>query len=412
MIMGTRRFWESQADGEGKILEGMIEATEVAGAVSRLQERGLVPLRVATPGPQRTGLASISLPSLDFRSKIGRKDILILTQELSTLLAAGLPLDRSLSILGELSENPRLKAVVGDILQSVQRGKSLAESLAEHPKVFEPLYVNMVKAGEVGGVLDSVLQRLTEYLESATELRDEVRSAMIYPIVLLATSFGSVTILLTYVLPKFQTIFSQGGQTLPFSARVMMGLSNALRAYWWVGILLAIAGGFAFAHWVRTPEGRLAWDRFRLRVVLIGDLTRKVAVARFARTLGTLLRRGVPMLQALDIVRDVAGNVVLSEAVDEVKAGVRGGAGVAGPLSRSGVFPQLALQMIGVGEETGRLDDMLVQVADYFDKDVRNTVKSLTALLEPVLLLVGGVVVAFVVLSMFSAITSVNNMPF
>ena len=163
---------------------------------------------------------------------------------------------------------------------------------------------------------------------------------------------------------------------------------------------------------MRTPEGRLAWDRFRLRVVLIGDLTRKVAVARFARTLGTLLRSGVPMLQALDIVRDVAGNVVLSEAVDEVKAGVRGGAGVAGPLSRSGVFPQLALQMIGVGEETGRLDDMLVQVADYFDKDVRNTVKSLTALLEPVLLLVGGVVVAFVVLSMFSAITSVNNMPF
>lgn len=406
------QFQYRAADGEGKVLEGMIEASEVAAAVSRLQERGLVPLRVAEPSPERSGLASISLPQISFKKRVKRKDLLILTHELSTLLAAGLPLDRSLSILSELSENPEMKAVVSDILQSVQRGKSLAESLAEHPKVFEPLYINMVKAGEIGGVLDQVLQRLTDYLESATELRDEVRSAMIYPVILLITSFVSVTILLTYVLPKFQSIFTQSGGTLPFSARVMMGMSDAMRSYWWVGILFAVAVGVGFTHWIRTPAGRLTWDRFRLKVFLLGDLARKVAVARFARTLGTLLRSGVPMLQALDIVRDVSGNVVLAEAVDEVKVGVRGGAGVAGPLSHSGVFPQLALQMISVGEETGRLDDMLVQVADYFDKDVRNTVKSLTALVEPVLLLGGGVVVAFVVLSMFSAITSVNNMPF
>lgn len=406
------QFQYRAADGEGKVLEGMIEAAEVSAAVSRLQERGLVPLKVAEPSPERSGLASLSLPEISFKKRIKNKDLLVLTHELSTLLSAGLPLDRSLQILGELSENPQMKSVVGDILQSVQRGKSLAESLAEHPKVFEPLYINMVKAGEIGGVLDTVLQRLTEYLESATELRDEVRSAMVYPVILLVTSFVSVTILLTYVLPKFQTMFTQGGQTLPFTARMMMGMSDMMRSYWWVGLLLTIAAVVGFTHWVRTPAGRYQWDRFKLRAILFGELTKKVAVARFARTLGTLLRSGVPMLQALEIVRDVAGNVVLAEAVDEVKVGVRGGAGVAGPLSHSGVFPPLALQMISVGEETGRLDDMLVQVADYFDRDVRTTVKSLTSLVEPVLLLVGGVVVAFVVLSMFSAITSVNNMPF
>lgn len=406
------QFQYRAADGEGKILEGLIEASEVSAAAARLQERGLTPLRVAEPSPERSGLASLSLPDISFKKRIKSKDLLVLTHELSTLLSAGLPLDRSLQILGELSENPEMKVVVADILQSVQRGKSLAESLAEHPKVFEPLYINMVKAGEVGGVLDTVLQRLTEYLESATELRDEVRSAMVYPVILLVTSFVSVTILLTYVLPKFQSMFTQGGQTLPFTARMMMGLSEMMRDYWWVGLFVTVAGAIGFTHWVRTPAGRLQWDRFKIKVVLLGELTKKVAVARFARTLGTLLRSGVPMLQALDIVKDVAGNVVLEQAIEEVKVGVRGGAGVAGPLSHSGAFPPLALQMISVGEETGRLDDMLVQVADYFDRDVRTTVKSLTSLVEPVLLLVGGVVVAFVVLSMFSAITSVNNMPF
>jgi general secretion pathway protein F len=292
----------------------------------------------------------------------------------------------------------------------VQRGKSLAEALAQHPKVFPPLYVNMVKAGEIGGVLDHVLQRLTEYLERANELRDEVRSAMVYPLILLVTAFVSVTILLTYVLPKFGSIFAQAGQSLPFSARMLLAVSEAMRSYWWAGILLGGLGVFGFTHWVRTPSGRLRWDQIKLRIVLIGDLTRKVAVARFARTLGTLLRSGVPMLQALDIVREVAGNLVLAQAIDEVKVGVRGGSGVAGPLSHSAVFPPLALQMISVGEETGKLDEMLVQVAEYFDKEVRQQVRRLTSLLEPALLLVGGVVVAFVVLSMFSAIFSINNM--
>jgi general secretion pathway protein F len=405
------QFQYRATDAEGKILEGVIEAAERNAAVARLQDRGLIPLRVAEPTAQRSGIASISLPSISWKRGVRPRDLLVFTHEMSTLLAAGMPLDRSLSILADLSERPEMKRIVADVLQSVQRGKSLAEALAQHPKVFPPLYVNMVKAGEIGGVLDHVLQRLTEYLERANELRDEVRSAMVYPFILLFTAFVSVTVLLTYVLPKFGAIFAQAGQSLPFSARMLLGVSDAMRSYWWAGIIVAGLATFGFMHWVRTPAGRLRWDHFKLRIVLIGDLTRKVAVARFARTLGTLLRSGVPMLQALDIVREVAGNLVLAEAIDEVKVGVRGGSGVAGPLSHSAVFPPLALQMISVGEETGKLDEMLVQVAEYFDKEVRQQVRRLTSLLEPALLLVGGVVVAFVVLSMFSAIFSINNMP-
>ena len=405
------QFQYRAADGDGKILEGTIEAGEASSAVARLQDRGLVPLRVAEAGAKRTGLASISLPTLSLARGVRTRDLLIFTHEMSTLLASGLPLDRSLSILSELSERAEMKRVVGDVLQSVQRGKSLAEALAAHPKVFPPLYINMVKAGEIGGVLDSVLLRLTDYLERADELRDEVRSAMIYPVILTLVAMGSVTILLTYVLPKFATIFSQAGQALPFSTRILLGMSDAMRSYWWAMILVMVAAGFGATHWTRTPAGRLQWDSIKLRIVLVGDLLRKLAVARFARTLGTLLRSGVPMLQALDIVKDVTGNVVIGQAIEEVKVGVRGGSGVAGPLSHTAAFPPLALQMISVGEETGKLDEMLVQVADYFDKEVRQQVKRLTSLLEPALLLVGGVVVAFVVLSMFSAIFSINNMP-
>lgn len=407
--MATYQYRATDADGQ--ILEGTIEAAEVGAAVARLQDRGLIPLRVSEPSPARSGLASISLPSLRWRRGVKTRDLLVLTHELSTLLAAGLPLDRSLSILAELSESAELKRVARDVLQSVQRGKSLAEALAAHPRVFEPLYVNMVKAGEVGGVLDAVLERLTDYLERADELRQEVRSAMVYPTILLLTSFASVTVLLAYVLPKFASIFAQTGQALPLSTRFLMGASDLIRFYWWAGLLVAVAAWLAGAHYVRTPAGRLRWDGAKLRLVLLGDLVRKVEVARFARTLGTLLKSGVPMLQALDIVRDVSGNVVLSQSIDEVKVGVRGGSGMAAPLSHGGVFPPLAIQMISVGEETGRLDEMLVQVAEYFDKEVRQEVKRLTGLLEPVLLLVGGVVVGFVVLSMFSAIFSVNNMP-
>ncbi len=407
------QFHYRAADGDGRVVEGTIDASARAQAAARLQERGLVPLQVDDAATAGTGgVLQFKLPQLAaLRNRVGRGDLLVLTHELSTLLAAGLPLDRSLQILAELSENKETQRVVSDVLQSVQRGKSLAEALSHHPRVFEPLYVGMVRAGEIGGVLDVVLARLTEYLERATELRDEVRSAMVYPVILLTTSMASVMVLLVYVLPKFTAIFTQGGAALPLSARFLLAASDGMRTWWWLGLLLSGLGAVAFTRWLRTKAGRLRWDRFRLEAPLLGDLARKVAVARFARTLGTLLNSGVPMLQSLEIVREVSANVVLEAAIDEVKSGVRGGAGMAGPLSHTGVFPALALQMIAVGEETGRLDQMLVSVADYFDKEVRQRLQRLTGMLEPLLLVFGGLVVGFVVLSMFSAIFSMNNMP-
>src|SRR5690606_12509641 len=222
------QFQYRASDAEGQILEGVIEAAERSAAVARLQDRGLIPLRVAEPTAKGSGLASISLPTISFKRRIKSRDLLIFTHELSTLLAAGLPLDRSLSILTGPSDAPGRRRVVRDVLQPVQRGKSLAEALGAHPKVFEPLYVNMVKAGEIGGVLDQVLLRLTDYLERADELRQEVRSAMVYPAILLITSILSVTILLTYVLPKFASIFTQSGQAMPLSTRILMGTSDAM----------------------------------------------------------------------------------------------------------------------------------------------------------------------------------------
>src|SRR5215471_7019455 len=253
------QFQYRAADGDGKILEGTIEAGEASLAVSRLQDRGLIPLRVTEAGKARGGIGSISLPTISFKRGVRGRDLLIFTHELSTLLGSGLPLDRSLSILTELAERPEMKRVVADILQSVQRGKSLAEAMAQHPKVFQPLYVNMVKAGEIGGVLDAVLLRLTEYLERADELRDEVRSALVYPVILTIVAMGSVTILLTYVLPKFAAIFSQAGQALPTSTRVLLGLSDAMRSYWWAGILIVLGLSFACSNFIKTPGGRLQW---------------------------------------------------------------------------------------------------------------------------------------------------------
>lgn len=410
------QFQYRAADPEGKVVEGTIEAAEVAGVVARLQDRGLIPIKIGSPGSggkvKAGGATSrIALPKMPaFRRRLSQKDLLILTQELSTLLTAGLPLDRSLATLIELSNTPELKAIAGEVLSAVRGGKSLADAMAQH-KFFPVLYVNMIRAGEIGGFLDVVMQRLLEYLERSQEVRDEARAALAYPVVLLCAMGASMIVLLTYVLPKFSSLFTDMGQTLPMSARITMAASDALRNYWWALVAILVGIGFAFRYWVRTPQGRWAWDGFTLRVLVVGDVLRKAEVAKIARTLGTLLKSGVPMIQALGIVKEISGNVVVGRALGEVEVGVREGAGISEPLARSGAFPPLAVQMIAVGEETGRLDDMLLRTADYFDREVRVRVQQFTRILEPVLILVMGVAVGFVVVSMLSAIFAVNDLP-
>lgn len=410
------QFQYRAADPEGKVVEGTMEAAEAASVVARLQDRGLIPIRVGASGggaraKAAPGARRIALPNLPvLRRRLGGRDLLIITQELSTLLGAGLPLDRSLTTLGELSDNPEQKAIVGEVLSAVRGGKSFAEALAQH-RFFPPLYVNMIRAGEVGGFLEQVMQRLVEYLERAQELRDEARSALAYPVVLTGAMGLSMVVLLTYVLPKFSSLFEDMGRTLPLSARVVLAVSDALRGYWWAGVLAIALAVFGFRRWVSTPQGRWTFDQWKLRVVMLGPVLRKMEVAKIARTLGTLLKSGVPMIQALGIVKEIAGNQVVGRAIGEVEVGVREGAGVAEPLARSGAFPPLAIQMISVGEETGKLDDMLLRVADYFDREVRVKVQQFTRLLEPILILVMGVAVGFVVVSMLSAIFSVNDLP-
>jgi general secretion pathway protein F len=416
------QFQYRAADPEGKVVEGTIEAAEVAGVVARLQDRGLIPIKIGAPGSvgkakggAKAGAgattARIAMPKMPaFRRRLTQKDLLILTQELSTLLTAGLPLDRSLATLIELSHSPELKVIAGEVLTSVRGGKSLGDAMAQH-EFFPVLYVNMIRAGELGGFLDVVLQRLLEYLERSQEVRDEARAALAYPVVLLCAMGASMIVLLTYVLPKFSTLFTDMGRTLPLQARIVMGVSDALRNYWYVFIAVIAITWFSFRYWVRTPAGRWAWDGFKLRVIVLGDVIRKAEVAKIARTLGTLLKSGVPMIQALGIVKEISGNLVVQRALGEVEVGVREGAGVSEPLAQSGAFPPLAIQMISVGEETGRLDDMLLRTADYFDREVKVRVQQFTRILEPVLILVMGLAVGFVVVSMLSAIFAVNDLP-
>lgn len=402
------QFQYRAVDPQGKVVEGTLEAPEVPSVVARLHDRGLVPITIGT-ATARGARRRVALPTFG-RRRIGRRELLALTQELSALVSAGLPLDRSLATLSELAESPELKRIVTEVLQAVRGGKSLAEALGEH-RVFPAIYVNMIRAGEIGGFLEASLERLTEYLERSQELRDDVRAALTYPIILTAAMGASMVVLLVYVLPKFAMIFDDMGDALPLQARLVLGLSDALRSWWWVIALLGGGAAAALRYAVQTPRGRYEFDQWKLRLLVAGPLLRKMEVASLVRTLGTLLKSGVPLLQALGIVKAIVGNQVIARALGEVEVGAREGAGIAEPFAHSGVFPQLAVQMVAVGEETGRLDELLLKVADHFDREVRVRIQQLTRLLEPVLILVMGLGVGFIVISMLSAIFSINDLP-
>jgi general secretion pathway protein F len=404
-------FQYRAADQAGKIIEGVMEAEVEQSVVSRLHEMGCIPLRIALPGQSAGSVLPMRLPMLN-RRKVSQQQLLQFTQELSTLLSAGLPLDRSLSILGGLIEEKEFSTVLKTILEAVRAGKSLAASMGEHPQVFPKLYVNMIRAGEAGGILESVLRYLAEYLESSQALKEDIKSALIYPMILATAAGLSLVILFIYVIPRFSLIFKDVGKALPWITRAVIEFSNALTQYGWIAFLLvlvAVAGG---VFYVRSPEGKAETDSLLLRVWLIGDLIRKFETARFARTLSALLKGGVPLLDALGTVQGVVANRLLSRALGQVQVRVREGKGMARPLGESGLFPPLALNMIAVGEETGKLEAMLTEVAGYYDQEVKRTTKRLTALLEPALILGMGLIIGVVVVSMLMAIFSINDLPF
>jgi general secretion pathway protein F len=404
-------FQYRAADYSGKVVEGVMDADAEHGVVARLHDMGFVPLRISAPNEAAGRSTSQGVP-LFHRRKVSEKGLLHFTQELSTLLGAGLPLDRSLSVLTNLVEGQEFKTIVGRLLEEVRAGKSLAVAMSEHSDVFPKLYVNMIRAGEAGGILDNVLRHLVEYLERSISLKEDLKSALTYPVILATVAGLSLIVLFVYVIPRFALIFKDIHQAIPFMAKMLIGFSYMLADYGWIAVVLIIVGAAGGSFYVRSPEGKLQWDHWRLNAWLVGDLMRQLEVARFARTLGALLKGGVPLLEALGTVQGVVGNRLIARAIAQVQVRVREGKGMVQPLTESGLFPPLALHMIAVGQETGRLEGMLVSVADHFDQEVKRTTKRLTSLLEPALILGMGLVVGVVVISMLTAIFSINDLPF
>lgn len=385
---------------EGQIVEGVIDAPDESTAINRLKNSGIIPLKIGTSSE---GIKK----KLSLKSSKG--DMLTFTTELSALLSAGLPIDRSLNMLAEISEGKEMKSVIQSILKSIREGSSFSDALQKHPRMFSKLYVNMIRAGEVGGVLDIVLDKLNEFLESSRELKDHVFSAMIYPAILLITGGVSIIILLVYVLPKFSIIFSEMGASLPLPTRALIKFSNIMKSYWWIFLFSAAAGWGAFRNYIRSADGRYRWDAFKLK--LVGDVIIKLETARFTRTLGTLLKSGVPLLQALKNAKDIINNQVIALTIDSVAKGAKEGKGIAVPLSNANVFPPLALSMIKVGEETGQLDTMLLKVASTYEKSLKTAMKRFIGFLEPALILSMGLIIGFIVLSMLMGIFSMTDLP-
>jgi general secretion pathway protein F len=392
----------------GQTVEGSIDGKDEAAVVQSLHQLGYIPIRILPAREKGEGARVFDfLPQ-----RVGIKHLLLFTQELSTLVSAGLPLDRSLSILRSLTENRKLREVIGDILSRIEGGSSLAEALSQHPRIFSRLYVNMIKAGESGGFLDVILSRLAKYLQTMKETQDYLITVLIYPVILTLITGASITILITFVIPRFAKIFADMGQAIPLPTQIVLALSQGFREYWWVGVVIGILLFLGVRGYKREESRRYSWDQFKLSWIGVGNLIRKIEVARFARTLGTLLQSGVPILPALNLVKDISQNLAISRAIGHVHDRLREGKSGAKSLEETGVFPALAVQMIGVGEETGKLEEMLIRVAESYEENVQNTIKRLVSFLEPIIIVVMGLVVGFIVLSILLAIISINEIPF
>jgi len=398
------------ADRRGQTIDGVMEAADARAVVERLQRDAYFPIKVDAQD-QRRRVLGLAWPETG-RGRVAGRDLVSFTQQLATLIEAGLPLDRALAIQAELAPTARLRAITGDVLRSVQGGSSLADALGKHhPRPFSRLYINMVRAGEKGGVLETTLRRLADFLEESQEFRDALVSALIYPVLLTGVGAAAVVFLMAFVIPRFAVIFKDLGATIPLPTLILLEASGAIQRYWWLIALLAVAGILASRMVLSTPRGRLGADRLLLRLPIAGEVIVKTEVARFTRILGTLLRSGVAMIPALTVVKEMQANQVLARAVEGLGDGARRGAGLAQPMAETGVFPPLAVHMVRVGEETGRLDETLLQVAASLESDTRKLVKRLIALAEPCIILVMGVVVGFIVVAMLLAILSVTDIP-
>jgi general secretion pathway protein F len=337
------------------------------------------------------------------------QEVAVFTRQLGTLLRAGIPLAEALAALSEQSDNKRFEVILTGVRQKVNEGSSLADTLGKHPKIFPELYTNMVRSGEAAGNLDAVLNRLADFLDAQHALRSKVSSAMTYPIIMMVLGSGIMGLLMVVVVPKITTIFEDQGQTLPWNTSLLIFASDTISGYWWLLAILGGLGYFAYRRWVAKPKGRLAVDKLKLRLPLLGPLVRYVAVARFARTLSTMLAAGVPVLTALEIVKRVLNNVVLEKVIEEARDAIREGESIAAPLKRSKQFPSMMVHMVAVGERSGQLETMLENVASAYERDVDGKVARLTTVLSPALIVVMAMAVGFIVLSIIQPIMDMQN---
>jgi type IV pilus assembly protein PilC len=401
-------FAYTAVDAQGKTHQGTVEANSAADAAAAIKKQGQFPTNIAETSaaakPKGKGFSlSFSMGGGGGTGKVPAKVLTVFTRQLSTLISAGLPLLRSLRTLSKQEKNVNLKKIMGILAESVEGGTTFSEALSQHPKAFNKLYVNMVKAGELGGVLEIVLTRLAEFAEKSQRIRGKVTSAMVYPLVVLTIAVVIVAFLMLFIVPKFEAIFQDmlGGRPLPAITQIIMDLSRFIQGNFILIVvaLVVLAVGFRFA--LRLPGISTAVDRYKLKLPLFGDLLTKTSVARFSRTLGTLVSSGVPILQALQITRDTAGNERVSEAITSIHDNVKEGESMVAPMEASQIFPPMVVSMVQVGEETGQLPDMLTKVADVFEEEVDVAVSGLTSLLEPVMIVLLALIVGTIVVALF-----------
>jgi len=394
----------------GEAQEGELECSSTEKAVQRLQDMGLIPIRVDVSTKSATAVGTVLGVRGLGGARVTQDDVAVLTQELATLLKAGLPLDRALEILIGLSANEVVRQMMVDLREDVRAGAALSAALEARGPVFSKFYLNMVRAGEAGGALDVVLQRLSEFMERSKELRETVKSALIYPAILVGVAVLSVALLLVWVVPQFSQMFEESGKALPVPTQVVIAVGDFVRAYWWA-LILGFTGAYAwFGRKLQDVEFRLRWDRWLLGLPLVGDLIGKLEVARLTRTLGTLIGNGVTLLTALSIVKETLGNTYMAQALTQVATQLKEGKGLGAPLMESGLFPKLAVHLVTVGEETGKLQEMLLRIADIYDREVHSAVKRMLGLMEPILILGLGLVIGGIIMSILVAVLSVNDL--
>lgn len=391
----------------GRTVKGIVDADSSRAARLKLRRNGIFPTELHEEAEAQGDKREFDV--LRFLRRVKLQEVAITVRQLSTLLSAGLPLVESLTAIIEQVPNPALKKIVTQVRERVNEGSSLADAFAQHPRIFSSLFVNMTRAGERSGALEIVLERLADFTENQVAFRHKISAAMVYPILMTFVGIGVLGFLLGYVIPTVTQIFEDLKQTLPLPTLILMMASDALRRFWWVGVVVLALMLLGIDRYSRTEAGRLVLDRVKIKAPIFGPLALKVAIARFTRTLAILLRSGVPVLTSMDIVKNVVSNRVLEHVIEEARDNIREGQDIAPPLRRSQLFPPMATHMIAVGEKSGKLEDMLMRVADTFETDVETTVQGLTALIEPLMILLMGSVIGFIALSILLPIFQINQ---